>query len=99
MVLYAFSHEKAVSDFSDAEWTRLRSYLPTSKAGGRPRTHFLRDVLEAIFYVLWMINAEPPFEQRLRADGADQRDLHRGGHDAPDAEATREVSMNLTARP
>jgi putative transposase len=37
---------------SDAEWTRLRSYLPTPKAQGRPRTHSLRDVLDAIFYVL-----------------------------------------------
>src|SRR5215210_169315 len=41
-------------------------------------------------------DAEPPFEQRLRAEGADQRDLHGGGHDSPDAEATREGSMNLT---
>jgi putative transposase len=40
------------TDLSDAEWTRLRSYLPTPKAGGRPRTHSLRDVLDAIFYVL-----------------------------------------------
>ena len=73
--------------------------MPTAKAGEGLRTHSLRDVLEAIFYVLWMINAEPPFEQRLQADGADQRNLHRGGHDAPDAEATRKVSMNLTTRP
>jgi putative transposase len=40
------------TDLSDAEWSRLRSYLPTPKAGGRPRTHSLRDVLDAIFYVL-----------------------------------------------
>src|SRR5215218_9016524 len=40
------------TDLSDAEWTRLRSYLPTPKAEGRPRTHSLRDVLDAIFYVL-----------------------------------------------
>jgi putative transposase len=32
--------------------TRLQSYLPTPKAQGRPRTHSLRDVLDAIFYVL-----------------------------------------------
>jgi len=30
----------------------LRSYLPTPKAQGRPRTHSLRDVLDAILYVL-----------------------------------------------
>src|SRR5215207_3590250 len=40
------------TDLSDAEWTRLRSYLPTPKAEGRPRTHSLRDVLDATFYVL-----------------------------------------------
>ena len=40
------------TDLSDAEWTRLRSYLPAPKAQGRPRTHSLRDVLDAIFYVL-----------------------------------------------
>jgi putative transposase len=40
------------TDLSDAEWSRLRSYLPTPKAGERPRTHSLRDVLDAIFYVL-----------------------------------------------
>jgi putative transposase len=40
------------TDLSDAEWTRLRSYLPTPKAEGRPRTHSLRDILDAIFYVL-----------------------------------------------
>ena len=40
------------SDLSDAEWTRLQPYLPTPKAEGRPRTHSLRDVFDAIFYVL-----------------------------------------------
>jgi putative transposase len=40
------------TDLSDAEWARLRSYLPTPEAEGRPRTHSLRDILDAIFYVL-----------------------------------------------
>src|SRR5919199_548091 len=40
------------TDLSDAQWTRLRSYLPTPKAQGRPRIHSLRDVFDAIFYVL-----------------------------------------------
>src|ERR671927_1853964 len=40
------------SDLSDAQWIRLRSYLPTPKAQGRPRIHSLRDVFDAIFYVL-----------------------------------------------
>jgi putative transposase len=37
---------------SDAQWNRLRSCLPAPKAQGRPRTHSLRDVLDAVFYVL-----------------------------------------------
>jgi putative transposase len=40
------------TDLSDAQWTRLRSCLPAPKAQGRPRTHSLRDILDAIFYVL-----------------------------------------------
>src|SRR3712207_4461213 len=42
------------TDLSDAQWSRLRSYLPTPNAQGRPpRTHSsLRDVLDAIFYVV-----------------------------------------------
>jgi transposase len=40
------------TDLSDTEWICLRSYLSTLKAQGRPRTHSLRDVLDAIFYVL-----------------------------------------------
>src|SRR3954469_18038923 len=39
------------TDLSDAQWTRLQSCLPTPKAQGRPRTHSLRDVLDAIFYI------------------------------------------------
>src|ERR687884_87528 len=40
------------TDLSDTEWICLRSCLPTPKAQGRPRTHSLRNVLDAIFYVL-----------------------------------------------
>src|SRR3954453_7351545 len=40
------------TDLSDTQWACLRSYLPIRKAQGRPRIHSLRDVLDAIFYVL-----------------------------------------------
>ena len=40
------------TDLSDAQWIRLQPYLPTPKAEGRPRIHSLRDVLDAIFYVV-----------------------------------------------
>ena len=70
MVSYAIPYEKAVSDRPcDGERTRLRSYLPTPKAQGRPRNHSLRDVLDAIFYVLksgghfLIANTEPALEQ------------------------------------
>ena len=43
-----------------------------------------------------VVDAEPPFEQRLRAEGTEQRDVHRGGHDPPDTEAAGEGSVNLT---
>jgi hypothetical protein len=43
-----------------------------------------------------MADAEPPLKQRLRAAGADQRELHRGGYDLPDTEAAGERSVNLT---
>ncbi len=41
-----------VTDLSDEEWARLRAYLPASKLLGRLRAHSLRDVFDAIFYVL-----------------------------------------------
>src|SRR3712207_4380377 len=40
------------TDLSDAQWARLQSYLPIPKAERRLRTHSLRDVFDAIFYVL-----------------------------------------------
>jgi putative transposase len=52
--LYARVHEKKMypSDLSDEEWARLRSHLPTLPKTIRPRAHSLRDILDAIFYVL-----------------------------------------------
>jgi putative transposase len=40
------------TDLSDAEWTYLKDYLPTPKAPGRPRVHTLREILNAIFYIV-----------------------------------------------
>jgi putative transposase len=40
------------TDLSDAEWSCLESYLPAPKANGRPRLYPLREILDAIFYVL-----------------------------------------------
>jgi hypothetical protein len=40
------------SDLSDAGWICLEPHLPAPKATGRPRIYPLREILDAIFYVL-----------------------------------------------
>jgi putative transposase len=40
------------SNLSDAEWAWVQRHLPPGTQCGRPRTHALRDILDAIFYVL-----------------------------------------------
>lgn len=40
------------SDLTDAEWTVLEPLLPPAKPGGRPRCHALRDIVDALRYVL-----------------------------------------------
>jgi transposase len=41
-----------LSDLSDAEWACVQRHLPSLSRRGRPRTHSLRRILDAIFYVL-----------------------------------------------
>jgi len=38
------------TDLSDDQWALIAPSLPAAKAGGRPRTLDLREVLNAIFY-------------------------------------------------
>ena len=40
------------TDLSDAEWAYLEPHLPAPKANGRPRVYPLREILNAIFYVV-----------------------------------------------
>jgi putative transposase len=40
------------TDLSDAEWSYVEPYLPTPRAPGRPRVHPLREILNAIFYIV-----------------------------------------------
>ena len=40
------------TDLSDKEWACLKSHLPPSKLPSRLRAHSLRDIFDAIFYVL-----------------------------------------------
>jgi putative transposase len=40
------------TDLSDAEWECIEPHLPTPKADGQPRIHPLRELLDAIFYIV-----------------------------------------------
>jgi transposase len=40
------------TDLSDAEWTLIEPHLPAPRAPGRPQVHPLREILNAIFYVV-----------------------------------------------
>ena|SRR5215213_686660 len=40
------------TELSDAEWTCLEPHLPAPKADGRPRVYPLREILNAMFYVV-----------------------------------------------
>jgi putative transposase len=40
------------TDLTDEEWQRIEPHLPVSKLGGRPRVHSLREILNAIFYLV-----------------------------------------------
>ena len=41
------------SDLTDAEWALVAPLIRPARRGGRPRTVDIREVLNAIFYVLW----------------------------------------------
>ncbi len=40
------------SDVSDEEWAILERHIPKAKVGGRPRSVDMREIVDAIFYVL-----------------------------------------------
>jgi putative transposase len=40
------------TDLSDAEWAYIEPHIPTPKAPGRPRVHPLREIFDAILYLL-----------------------------------------------
>src|SRR5688500_15779945 len=41
------------SDLTDVEWALVEPLIRPAKRGGRPRTVNIREVLNAVFYVLW----------------------------------------------
>ncbi len=40
------------TDLSDAEWPYIEPLTPTPRVPGRPRVHTLREILNAIFYMV-----------------------------------------------
>lgn len=57
------------SDLTNKQWDRLKQYIPKEKQGGRPREVEIREILNAIFYVVksgcpwrWLPNDFPPWE-------------------------------------
>jgi putative transposase len=40
------------TDLSDAEWVCIEPYLPAPESEGRPRVHPLREILDAVFYIV-----------------------------------------------
>jgi putative transposase len=45
-------NQKYPTDLSDAQWKLLASCIPPEKPGGRPRSVDMREVVNAIFYLL-----------------------------------------------
>lgn len=39
------------TDLSDAEWKYIQPHLPAPTGHGLPRTHDLREILDAVFYL------------------------------------------------
>jgi transposase len=41
-----------MSDMTDEQWELLKGFIPAAKAGGRPRKVEIREIVNAIFYIL-----------------------------------------------
>ena len=61
------------TDLTDTQWAVLAPLIPAAKAGGRPRTTDMREVVNAVFYVLrggcqWRLLPKdfPPYQTGLR---------------------------------
>src|SRR5215211_3050726 len=81
------------TDLSDAEWSWVEPHIPTPKAPGRPRAHTLREILNAIFYIVrsgcaWRLLPHdfPPWKtihhyfRTWRIDGTWERTKARTGY-------------------
>jgi len=92
------------SDLSDTEWQILQALLPPPSGPGRPRTRDLREILNAIFYLLrsgcaWRMLPRdfPPFQtvyyyfRKWRKDGTLDK-IHESLRDRLRVQEGREVS-------
>ena len=88
------------SDLTDAEWALLAPFIPPALPGGRPRSTDMREVLDAIFYLLrggcaWRLlpHEFPPwgtvhyYYRRFRIEG-----VWRRIHDLLHAQVRRSVN-------
>ena len=46
------SRKRYSTDLTDQQWQLIASLIPPAKVGGRPRTVDVREIVNAIFYVL-----------------------------------------------
>lgn len=46
------SRQPYLTDLTDQQWQLIASLIPPAKAGSRPRTVDVRQILNAIFYIL-----------------------------------------------
>jgi transposase len=44
--------QRYLTDLTDTEWTVLTPFIPAAKPGGRPRTTDMREVVNALVYML-----------------------------------------------
>jgi putative transposase len=50
--LWGMNRKPYPTDLTDDQWERLAPYIPAARPGGRPRTVDVREVLNALWYVL-----------------------------------------------
>src|SRR5215210_6289520 len=62
------------TDLSDAEWNHIEPHMPAPKGLGRPRTHDLREILNAVFYLL-KSGCQKLFEEQISSRKAQRPQL------------------------
>ena len=50
--LVGMTRQRYPTDLTDAQWEHLSGLLPSAKPGGRPRSVELREILNAMFYLV-----------------------------------------------